>query len=65
MSDYQVRSVDIDDVATARMIVSQSNGIGAAIPSQIKSELESGSRATTGTLDEFWFSKKVNLKGLG
>lgn len=41
-SNHLVPSVEIDDFATARMIVSQSNGIGAAIPSQIESELESG-----------------------
>jgi DNA-binding transcriptional LysR family regulator len=41
-SGHLVPSVEIDDFATARMVVSQSNGIGAAIPSQIESELESG-----------------------
>lgn len=41
-SGHLVPSVEIDDFATARMVVSQSDGIGAAIPSQIESELESG-----------------------
>jgi DNA-binding transcriptional LysR family regulator len=41
-SGHLVPSVEIDNFATARMAVAQSNGIGAAIPSQIESELESG-----------------------
>lgn len=41
-SGHLVPSVEIDDFSTARMLVSQSNAIGAAIPSQIESELESG-----------------------
>lgn len=41
-SGHLVPGVEIDNFTTARMAVAQSNGIGAAIPSQIESELESG-----------------------
>lgn len=41
-SGHLVPSVEIDNFATARKVVTQSTGIGAAIPSQIESELESG-----------------------
>jgi DNA-binding transcriptional LysR family regulator len=41
-SGHLVPSVDIDNFATARQVITQSNAIGAAIPLQIESELESG-----------------------
>ncbi len=37
-----VPSVEIDDFATARTVVGHSNGIGAAVPLQIESQLASG-----------------------
>lgn len=41
-SGHLVPSVEIDDFTTARTVVTQSNGIGAAVPLQIESELKSG-----------------------
>ncbi len=41
-SGHLVPSVEIDDITTARTIVSQSDGIGAAVPLQIESQLRSG-----------------------
>ena len=41
-SGHLVPSVEIDNFTTARELIAQSDGIGAAIPLQIESELKSG-----------------------
>ncbi len=41
-SGYLVPKVEVDDFSTAREVVSNSNGIGAAIPIQIEAQLLSG-----------------------
>jgi len=41
-SGHLVPAVEIDDITTARTVVSQSDGIGAAVPLQIESQLMSG-----------------------
>jgi DNA-binding transcriptional LysR family regulator len=39
---HLVPSVEIDDISTAREVIRESNGLGAAVPLQIEPELKSG-----------------------